>query len=200
MRFIIGTNNKGKLAEMQRILEPLGIEVLTVRQAGFEPIDPEEGESSFEENARIKASAFCAHTGMPSIADDSGLCVDALGGAPGVLSARYAGEPSDSEKNIDKLLDELSDVPDDKRSAHFACTVCCAFPNGDEIIATGKSEGYIGHERRGNGGFGYDPVFMCPDGRSFSEISDVEKDAVSHRGRALKIFAEKLGEYLKTRD
>ena len=197
MKFIIATNNKGKLAEFRRILEPLGIEAVTAAQAGFSPIDPEEGETSFAENARIKAAAFCRHTGLPSIADDSGLCVEALGGAPGVLSARYAGEPSDSEKNIDKLLDELKDVPDEERTAYFSCNISCIFPNGDEITADGKSWGKIGYERRGEGGFGYDPVFMCPNGRSFSELSAQEKDEISHRGKALREFAEKLEEYLK---
>lgn len=197
MKFIIATNNKGKLKEFRRILEPLGIEALTAAEAGFSPIDPEEGETSFAENAKIKAQAFCRHTGLPSIADDSGLCVVALGGAPGVLSARYAGEPSDSERNIDKLLSELENVPDEERTAYFNCNISCVFPNGDEITADGKSWGKIGYERRGEGGFGYDPIFMCPDGRSFSELSAEEKDVISHRGKALREFAQKLEEYLK---
>ncbi len=200
MKFIVATNNKKKLSELQRILSPLGVEVHTAKELGFTGIDPEETGKTFAENAEIKAKAFCEHTGLPSIADDSGICVDALDGAPGVYSARYAGEPCDDERNIDKLLEDIKDVPKEKRTCAFVCSICCAFPNGHKLTAEGKCEGYVGYERVGNGGFGYDPVFMRHDGRSIAEYSDEEKDAISHRGNALREFSVKLSEYLKTNE
>lgn len=197
MIFTAATNNKKKLSELSRILSPLGVELRTVNELGFTAIDPEENGTTFEENAFIKAKAFCEHTGLPAIADDSGLCVEALNGAPGVYSARYAGEPCSDEKNIDKLLSEMAEIPEEKRNAAFVCSICCVFPNGDKLTASGKCNGFIGYERIGNGGFGYDPVFMRVDGRSIAEYSDEEKDMVSHRGNALREFSDALSEYLK---
>lgn len=200
MKFIVATNNKKKLSELQRILSPLGVEVYTAKELGFTSIDPEETGKTFAENAEIKAKTFCEHTGLPSIADDSGICVDALDGAPGVYSARYAGEPCDDERNIDKLLEDMKDVPKERRTAAFECSICCVFPNGDKLTAYGACPGFVGYERIGSGGFGYDPVFMCPDGRSIAEYSDEEKDAISHRGNALREFSKKLTEYIKTNE
>ncbi len=200
MKFIVATNNKKKLAELQRILSPLGVEVCTAKELGFTSIDPEETGLTFAENAEIKAKAFCEHTKLPSIADDSGICVDALDGAPGVFSARYAGEPCDDQRNIDKLLADMENVPEGKREAAFMCSICCVFPNGEKLTAEGKCEGYVGYERVGMGGFGYDPIFMLSDGRSIAEYSDEEKDAISHRGNALREFSTKLAEYLKTNE
>ena len=185
MKIIIATHNKHKLAEMSRILSPMGYEVVTDRDLGIELSDVEENGETFLDNARIKSEAGCKESGYPCIADDSGLCVDALGGAPGVYSARYSGVHGDDDGNNRKLLAELDGVPTEKRTAHFACAICVSFPDGSEVTATGKCEGYIGYEKKGSNGFGYDPLFMVGD-RSLAEMSAEEKDAISHRGNALK--------------
>lgn len=185
MRILIATHNKHKLSEMARILEPMGYEVVTDTDLGFTLTEAEENGSTFLENARIKAESGCKESGLPCIADDSGLCVDALGGEPGVFSARYSGEHGDDKGNNEKLLFNLKDVPDENRTARFACAICVSFPDGSEITAEGACEGKIGYEYRGNNGFGYDPLFMVGD-KSFAELSAEEKDAISHRGNALK--------------
>ena len=185
MKILIATHNKHKLSEMARILEPMGYEVVTDTDLGFVLTEAEENGSTFLENARIKADSGCKESGIPCIADDSGLCVDALGGEPGVFSARYSGEHGDDKANNEKLLFNLKDVPDEKRTARFMCSICVSFPDGSEITAEGACEGKIGYEYRGNNGFGYDPLFMVGD-KSFAELSAEEKDAVSHRGNALK--------------
>ena len=185
MKFIIATHNKKKCEEMHRILSPLGVEVYTAEMLGIELTDAEETGLTFAENAEIKALSGCRESGYPCIADDSGLCVDALGGEPGIYSARYSGEHGNDEANIVKLLGKLKDVPDEKRTARFVCAICVSFPDGSEITAEGACEGKIGYEYRGNNGFGYDPLFMVGD-KSFAELSAEEKDAVSHRGNALK--------------
>ena len=185
MKIIIATHNKHKLAEMSRILSPMGYEVVTDTDLGIELSDVEENGETFLDNARIKSQAGCKESGYPCIADDSGLCVDALDGAPGVYSARYSGVHGDDDGNNRKLLAELYGVPTEKRTAHFACAICVSFPDGREVTATGKCEGYIGYEKKGSNGFGYDPLFMVGD-RSLAEMSAEEKDAISHRGNALK--------------
>lgn len=185
MKIIIATHNKHKLQEMSRILSPMGYEVVTDRDLGIELSDVEENGETFLDNARIKSEAGCKESGYPCIADDSGLCVDALGGAPGVFSARYSGVHGDDDGNNRKLLAELEGVPTEKRTAHFACAICVSFPDGREVTATGKCEGYIGYEKKGNGGFGYDPLFMVGE-RSLAEMTAEEKDSISHRGNALK--------------
>ncbi|MBE6773211.1 MAG: XTP/dITP diphosphatase [Ruminococcaceae bacterium] len=185
MKILIATHNKHKLAEISRILEPMGYEVVTDRDVGIELTDVEENGKTFLENARIKAESGCRESGLPCIADDSGLCVDALGGEPGVYSARYAGNHGDDAANNEKLLLNLKNVPDEKRTARFVCSICVSFPDGSEITAEGVCEGKIGYEYRGNNGFGYDPLFMVGD-KSFAEFTSEEKDAVSHRGNALK--------------
>ena len=185
MKIIIATHNKHKLKEMSRILSPMGYEVVTDLDLGIELSDVEENGETFLDNARIKAEAGCKESGLPCIADDSGLCVDVLGGAPGVYSARYSGTHGDDDGNNRKLLAELSGVPTEKRTAHFACAICVSFPDGSEVTATGKCEGYIGYEKKGTNGFGYDPLFMVGD-RSLAEMTAQEKDAISHRGNALK--------------
>lgn len=195
MKFIIATHNMKKRAEMERILSPLGIEVLTAEMAGITLTDvPETGET-FEENAVLKAESGCRESGMPCIADDSGLAVDFLGGAPGVYSARYSGVHGNDEANIQKLLKNLEDVPEEKRTARFVCTVCVCFPDGRKFTVCGKCEGKIGFEKHGNGGFGYDPVFMVGE-KSFAELSAQEKDKISHRGNALRKLAKVLPDYL----
>ena len=191
MKYIIAPHNMKKRNELARILEPLGVEVLTAEQAGVELTDVEETGTTFEENARLKSESGCKETGMPCIGDDSGLMVDALDGAPGVYSARYAGDHGNDPANIALLLENMKDVPDEKRTARFMCTVCCTYPDGSEIVVSGKCEGKIGYEPKGDGGFGYDPVFMVGD-KSFAELTAEEKDKISHRGNALKALADAL--------
>lgn len=191
MKYIIATHNMKKRNELARILEPLGVEVLTAEQAGVELTDVEETGTTFEENARLKSESGCKESGMPCIGDDSGLVVDALDGAPGVYSARYAGDHGNDPANIALLLENMKDVPDEKRTARFMCTVCCTYPDGREIVVNGTCEGKIGYEPKGDGGFGYDPVFMVGD-KSFAELAAEEKDKISHRGNALKALAEAL--------
>ncbi|MGN1419493.1 MAG: XTP/dITP diphosphatase [Acutalibacteraceae bacterium] len=195
MKFILATHNKKKCAEMQRILSPLGVEVYTAEMLGIDLTDAEETGTTFAENAQIKARSGCEESGYPCIADDSGLCVDFLGGEPGVYSARYSGEHGNDEANIEKLLEKLKDVPYEKRDAHFMCSVCVCFPDGRELSLDGKCFGKIGFEKRGNGGFGYDPVFMVGE-KSFAELSAEEKDEISHRGNALRKLVKALPEYL----
>lgn len=191
MKYIIATHNMKKRNELARILEPLGVEVLTAEQAGIELTDVEETGTTFEENARLKSESGCKESGMPCIGDDSGLVVDALDGAPGVYSARYAGDHGNDPANIALLLKNMKDVPDEKRTARFMCTVCCTYPDGREIVVNGTCEGKIGYEPKGDGGFGYDPIFMVGD-KSFAELTAEEKDKISHRGNALKALAEAL--------
>ena len=184
MKFIIATNNNKKLKELERILKPLGIDAVSAKEAGIVLDDVDETGTTFSENAYLKANSAFVKTGMPAVADDSGLCVDALDGRPGVFSARYGGEnATDSEKN-DRILSEMKDVPDDKRNAHFACAICCILPDGSKIEVEGICNGSIGYEPIGDGGFGYDPIFMCGE-KSYAQLSPEEKDAISHRGQAL---------------
>ena len=196
MKFLLATHNKKKRAELARILAPLGVEVLTAEEAGVALTDVEETGETFEENAVLKAESGCRESGMPCVADDSGLSVDALDGAPGVYSARYAGEHGNDDKNIEKLLDALQDVPQEKRTARFVCTACCIFPDGTRILTSGECPGTIAFAGSGSGGFGYDPVFVPAeaDGRSMAELADMEKDAISHRRRALEKLAAVLSE------
>lgn len=189
-KFVAATNNKNKLKEFARILEPLNIEVLTASQCGGEGIDPVEDGETFEANAIIKAKAFAEALGIPALADDSGLCVDALDGAPGVYSARYSGE-GDAANNA-LLLKNLEAIPMEERTARFVCAICCAYPDGRYFTVRGECEGRIGFEPKGSDGFGYDPIFFIETGESFAEISGERKDSMSHRGKALKLLAERL--------
>jgi XTP/dITP diphosphohydrolase len=196
MRFIIATNNPKKLVELKRILNPLGVDAVTAKEAGISLDEVEETGTTFAQNAMIKAEAACKLSGMPAIADDSGLCIDALNGAPGVYSARYAGENATDADRISKLLDALKDVSKDDRTAHFVSSICCVFPNGDKVVAEGKCCGNIAFEPDGDGGFGYDPVFIY-NGVSFGKLTAEEKDKVSHRGNALREFKKQLKKYLE---
>ncbi len=196
MKFVIATHNQKKLKELSRILKPLGIEAVTAADLGIKLEEVEETGSTFEENAELKAAAACRQTGLPAVADDSGLQVDALNGAPGVFSARYAGEGATDADRNNKLLLEMSGIPDEKRSARFVSAICCVFPSGDKVYARGECEGKIGYEPKGENGFGYDPLFVVSDGRTYAQLSDEEKDAISHRGNALRIFSQNLKEYL----
>lgn len=191
MDFILATNNMKKLAEMQRILSPLGINVVTAKMLGITLEEVEEDGDTFEANAKIKALAACKETNMPAIADDSGLCVDYLDGAPGIFSARFAGEHGNDELNNDLLLEKLNGVPAEERTAHYVCAICCEFPDGEEIIVRGECEGLIGFERDGNEGFGYDPLFLV-NGRAFGRYTAEEKDKISHRGKALRLLTKEL--------
>ncbi len=191
MDFILATNNMKKLAEMQRILSPLGINVVTAKMLGTTLEEVEEDGKTFEDNAKLKAVAACKQMNMPAIADDSGLCVDYLDGAPGIFSARFAGEHGNDEKNNDLLLEKLDGVALEKRGAHYVCAICCEFPDGKEIIVRGECHGVIGFERDGNEGFGYDPLFLV-NGKSFGRYTAEEKDKISHRGKALRLLTKEL--------
>lgn len=194
MIFAAATNNAKKLKEIQRILNALGHDAKTLKELGIE-IEIEENGTTFAENAVIKAKAIADICKMPTISDDSGLEVDFLNGAPGVYTARYAGEHATDDENIDKLLAALDGLPQEKRGAAFVSSVCLYVPaeNGEDVsvVCTGKCEGWIGYERIGDGGFGYDPVFMVGE-KSYSEMSAEEKDAISHRGKALRMLGEKI--------
>jgi len=189
MTIVLATHNKKKRAELARILAPLGHDLADVPLS-----DVEETGLTFEENARLKAASGCRETGLPCVGDDSGLCVDALDGAPGVFSARFVGTHGDDEANIAKLLDMLRDTPEERRTARFVCSICCVYPDGREIALRGTCEGRIAFGRVGTGGFGYDPVFL-PDeapGFTMAQLSPETKDKLSHRGKALALLAEKL--------
>lgn len=195
MKFILATHNAHKLREMSEILSGLGIEVISPGELGLS-VEVEETGSTFAENALLKARAVCGAAGLPAIADDSGLCVDALNGGPGVYSARYGGEGLDDRGRYMLLLNSMRGQT--TRAAHFACAIACVFPNGDELAAEGVCGGAIAFAPMGENGFGYDPVFFLPElSKTFAQLTAEEKAAVSHRGRALKDFAEKLETYLK---
>lgn len=197
MKFIIATNNKKKLREMGAILEKLGVEACSLAEAGIES-DAEETGATFEENSRIKAVAAMQASGLPAIADDSGLEVDALGGEPGVYSARYGGDKcrDDVERYL-YLLENMKDVPDGKRGARFVSVITCVFPDGREVSARGEIEGEILRAPRGEGGFGYDPLFyVASEGMTTSEMSQERKNEISHRAKSLEIMAKKLEEVL----
>lgn len=196
MKFIIASNNPKKLKELERILNPLGINAVTAKQEGITLDEVEETGTTFAENAFLKAQAAFKKTGLPSVADDSGLSVDALDGRPGVYTARYGGENATDEDRYLKLLDELKDVPADNRSAHFTSAICCILPDGTVIEAEGICEGKIAFAPCGSEGFGYDPVFMFGD-KSYAQLSAEEKDLVSHRGKALRKLKAELEKYFK---
>lgn len=197
MKFLVATNNKHKLSEIKAILEPLNIECQTLSEANISS-NPEEDGKTFKENAKIKAVSAMKISGLTTVADDSGLCVDALGGAPGIYSSRYAGENASDDDRINKLLSELSGLKKEERTARFVCSICCAFPNGDFITCEGKCEGYISENKICDGGFGYDPIFIeKSSGKCFAEIEGEEKNKLSHRGNALREFSKLLSDYMK---
>lgn len=195
MKIFIATHNRKKLTELRRILEPMGFEVISGNELEKPMPEVEETGTTFEENALLKARAGLDFTGFISVADDSGLCVDFLNGAPGVYSARYSGENANDEKNNNKLLRALAGVEPEKRGAHYVAAIACVFPDGREFTVRGECYGYIGTERHGNSGFGYDPLFHSEIGW-FGELSPEEKDSVSHRGKALVLFSEQLKNYI----
>lgn len=195
MKLVLASQNKKKLVEMNDILSGLGIEVCSQAEAGVN-LEPEETGTTFEENSLIKARAVMEASGLPAIADDSGLCVDALKGAPGVYSARYGGDGLDDVARYRLLLENMQgQMP---RTAKFVSVITCCFPNGDVITARGECPGTIAFAAMGEGGFGYDPVFFVPPlKKTFAQLTPEEKNAISHRGKALKIFQEKLEAYFK---
>ena len=193
MKICAATGNAGKLRELRRILEAQGHEVVSQKELGI-TIEPDETGTTFAENALIKAETICKASGLPTIADDSGLCVNWLGGAPGVYSARYGGLDDDAAR-YRLLLQNLRGATD--RSAYFHTAIVCAFPNGDMLTAEGDCHGAIAFAPMGDGGFGYDPVFLVPSlRRTFAQLTAEEKNAISHRGNALRKFAAELKEYL----
>ena len=196
MRFILASKNQKKLEEMNRILTPLGVEVVNETALGIALPAVEETGTTFLENAKLKAVSAMQNSGLPAIADDSGLCVDALDGAPGVFSARYSGEHGDDASNNALLLKNMQDVPPNRRSAHFVSAIYVAFPNGAYITAEGRCDGFIGFAPAGENGFGYDPLFMVDD-QSFAQFTPTQKDQISHRGNALRQLLQKLQAYLQ---
>ncbi len=191
---VIATGNPNKLREIQSLLKDFPIQVQSKDEVGLADVEIEETGTTFEENALLKAKGIQHYTGTMVLADDSGIAVDALDGAPGVYSARYAGVGSDDEQNNRKLLNALEGVPEDKRGARFICSMVLLFPNGRILKAKGVTEGKIGFERKGQGGFGYDPLFVLPDGKTMAELSPKEKNRISHRGKALRKIKDLLEE------
>ena len=205
-RLFLASHNAKKLAEMRRILaealsgrphsvvEVLGLDDVPAYQ------EPVEDQPTFAGNALLKARAGLAATGLPSVADDSGLCVDALNGMPGVLSARWSGLPKSDDRNNQLLLDQLYDLPDERRTAHFACAVAFCAPGADELVVQGRMDGRVVREPRGTGGFGYDVLFEAVEfpGLTTAELRRADKDAISHRGRALREIAPQIALLLTT--
>lgn len=194
---VIATKNKGKVKEFEALFERYGIKITSLLDIN-EPIpDIEETGTTFKENARLKAEGIAKVLNVPVVADDSGLAVDALEGRPGVYSARYAGEPTDDVKNYEKLLDELRDVPNEKRTARFICVLALAIPGKETIFTEGTCEGTIAHEPKGTNGFGYDPVFI-PEGYdcTMAQLEQSEKNRISHRYHALLQLEEWLKQQL----
>jgi XTP/dITP diphosphohydrolase len=194
-RIHLASRNSKKLEELQRILDE---HLPGVHVVGLDGVptydDPVEDQPTFAGNALLKARAGAAATGLPTLADDSGLCVDALNGMPGVLSARWSGQPKSDERNNALLLAQLADVPDERRGAHFVCVIACVLPDGRELVVEGRMDGRVIRETRGAGGFGYDVLFEAAEqpGRTTAELTVAEKDAISHRGRALRAVAPQL--------
>ena len=194
-RLIIASNNAGKIREFRELLRPFGFEVVSMRDAGFTDEIIEDGDT-FEENAHIKARAVWEATKTPTIADDSGLEIDFLDGAPGVYSARYAGEGADDKARCQKVLDEMHGVARELRDARFVCSIYFIYAEDDEYSVNGEVRGYIGEKPQGKNGFGYDPIFMLNDDDSMATIGDEEKNKISHRANAFgqlsKILEEKF--------
>ena len=194
-RLIIASNNAGKIREFKELLSPFGFEVISMRDAGFDEEIVEDGDT-FEENAHIKARAVWEATKTPTIADDSGLEIDFLDGAPGVYSARYAGEGASDKERCQKVLDEMHGVARELRDARFVCSIYFIYAEDDEYSVNGEVRGYIGEKPKGRNGFGYDPIFMLNDDESMATIDEEEKNKISHRANAFgqlsKILEEKF--------
>ena len=198
MKFILASQNKKKIVEMNDILSAFGVEVVSAADAGIH-LEVEETGTTFAENAALKARAICEASGLPAIADDSGLCVDALNGAPGVYSARYGGPELDDAGRYRLLLENMRGSMD--RRCKFVSAICCVFPNGDTLTAQGECQGTLAYAPKGEDGFGYDPIFFVPSlKKTFAQLTAEEKNAISHRGNALKEFKIELERYLNGTD
>ncbi len=196
MKVILASKNRHKLTELSEILSQLGFEIALESEYGLD-IDVEETGTTFEENSFLKAEAVMKASGLPVLADDSGLMVDALDGAPGVYSARYGHKGSDAERTA-FLLENMKNVPEEKRMAKFVCVITCLWPDGKKIVARGECPGEIAFEPHGENGFGYDPVFYLPEkGKTYAELTSEEKNAISHRARALQDFCKKYQQMQK---
>ena len=192
MKLVLASRNQKKLRELQEILSELGVEVLSEADAGVD-VEVEETGTTFEENAFLKAHAVMEASGLPAVADDSGLCVDALNGAPGIYSARYGGPGLDDVGRYQLLLENMRGQLD--RRCRFVSAICCCFPDGRRVEARGECPGTLAYAPKGEDGFGYDPIFFVPEQKkTFAELSAEEKNAISHRGRALTLFRRKLEE------
>jgi XTP/dITP diphosphohydrolase len=187
-KIIFASNNKGKIREVKEILSPLGFDVISQKEAGFD-FEAEETGTTFAENSAIKAHALFEKSKLAVIADDSGLCIDALDGQPGVYSSRFAGENATDEEKYLYVLEKMKDVPDEKRTARFVCNICYIDEEGNEKHIEGKCEGKIAKEPKGENGFGYDPIFVVGD-KSMAQLTEAEKNKISHRGNALKGLKE----------
>ncbi|MFH8409459.1 RdgB/HAM1 family non-canonical purine NTP pyrophosphatase [Streptomyces sp. NPDC018019] len=187
-RLILATRNAGKITELRAILAAADLDVELVGADAYPDVpDVKETGVTFAENALLKAHALARATGHPAVADDSGLCVDVLGGAPGIFSARWSGRHGDDRANLDLLLAQLSDIADGHRAAHFACAAALALPDGTERVVEGRLEGTLRHTPAGTGGFGYDPILQpLGDTRTCAELTPAEKNAISHRGKAFR--------------
>mgnify|MGYP002735617165 FL=1 len=186
MKVVLASHNQKKMVEMKAILSQMGVEVLSQAEVGVD-LEPEETGTTFEENARIKAQAVMQATGLPAIADDSGLMVDALNGEPGVYSARYGGEGLDDTGRWQLLLKNMAG--EENRACKFVSVICCAFPDGGEVMARGECPGILAQGPSGDGGFGYDPIFYLPQlGKTMAQLTPAEKNQISHRARALAGF------------
>ena len=193
MKVILASKNQHKLTELSAILSELGFEIALESEYGLD-IDVEETGTTFEENSFLKADAVMKASGLPVLADDSGLMVDALDGAPGVYSARYGHKASDKERTA-YLLENMKEVPEERRGAKFVCVITCLFPDGRKIVARGECPGVIARAPHGENGFGYDPVFYLPElGMTYAELPSEQKNAISHRARALQDFCRKYQE------
>lgn len=195
MQVFIATKNHNKLKELERILKPMGFEVLSENDLEKPLPEVEETGTTYEENALLKAHSGFETTGLITVADDSGLSVDILDGAPGLYSARYSGTGATYASNNEKLLAALKDVPREKRTATFVSAIACVFPDGREFTVRGECKGYVAERCSGEGGFGYDPLFVCEAG-CYAEMTPEEKDRVSHRGNALRAFKAELQKYI----
>lgn len=193
MKLVVATNNQGKVRELKRLLEPLGFEPVSLKDEGIEIEVTEDGET-FAENARIKAEAIHEIVRCPVIADDSGLEIDFLGGAPGIYSARYAGENATDAERMEKVLAELGGADESLRTARFVCALYCILDDEAQYSVLGTCDGIIGTEPVGENGFGYDPIFVLPDGRTMAQLDESEKNEISHRANALRKLAQVLKE------
>jgi XTP/dITP diphosphohydrolase len=198
-QLLLATRNTKKLEELQRILDAVGLHVAIVGLSAVDSYDevPETG-LTFAENALIKAREGVTHTGLPTTADDSGLAIDALGGMPGVFSARWSGRHGDDRANLDLVLAQISDVADDLRGAAFVCAAALVLPDGREFVVSGEMRGRVIRGPRGTGGFGYDPIFVADgESRTNAELTPAEKDAISHRGKAFRALADIVARELR---